>query len=67
MSLSIKQNILRFQITIDYTRFMQILQSEYCFSCIELRTNLIKCEALLQVEEQLTSVQIINHEIQLVG
>ena len=66
MTLSIDENILRLQISVDHPALVQILKSQYNFCCVE--PSPIFREAafalLLQMEEQFSTVHKLHDQIE---
>eukprot|EP00732_Lithocolla_globosa_P004068 Lithocolla_globosa_v1_NODE_3533_length_1645_cov_48.722642.p2 type:complete len:218 gc:universal NODE_3533_length_1645_cov_48.722642:727-1380(+) len=66
MSFRIQQNILRFQVTVDNVEVMEVLERTHNFCRIEACAMLGKPFISLQMEEQLTAVNIVQHKVQFV-
>ena len=67
MTLSIYENILRLQISVDYSALVQILESQYNFCCVEPSPILREASfaLLLQMEEQFSTVEEISDEVKI--
>jgi len=63
---SIQQNVFWLQIPVNNVQRVEILQSRDDFGGVEARPGLRESLFLLQMEEELSSVHIVQHEIELV-
>lgn len=65
MPFRVKKNIFRLEISVDDAVHVETSESVYYFSSVYLGSRFIELLFFAQVGEQLSTIQEINHEVQL--
>jgi len=65
MSIVTQQNILRFEISVDYSLRVQVLQRDDYFSRVEKDLRLSESLLLHQVEEKAPTTLVVKQQVQL--
>ena len=64
MALRVKNNVLRLEISVDYTVSMEALERKNDLSCVKARSRLLELGLFAQVEEKFATIEKIDYEIQ---
>ena len=66
MTLTVHQNVFWFKISVNYAIAVQALQRQNHLCGVKTCSVLLKAPILLQVVEELSTVDIVHHEVQLI-
>ena len=64
MALRVKNNVLRLEVSVDYTVSMEALERKNDLSCVKARSRLFELGLFAQVEEKFATIEKIDYEIQ---